>query len=516
MPGRWAEAAADLQLESPWAVVLQRVDFQVFPRPTPGIRFAGSILGAAASLSVLLAVAFLARINLGRNPPLDSERSRSRAPWRKIGTPAGTLFVLDSMRVFAYLSALSGLVFIAGSVLSLLAPPSVTAQTALICLVQVFLVLIGSSIALASAQSVWRARLPTAAWRRKSPVAINNLCLFGVGALVAVTVASGIVRTVSAHHLDASLMKLRGQLNARVAAQVEATPAAMLQLAPYLAELRKTADRLRTSVLASQTVNVAVALSLVFACLAALRMLRSPRSTVTEAPIQLPLTPPASETKHDAWPGFSVSETLSLEDGVDAFGGEEGCAAKARDDLVLICSLVGGIAVVSSVTSLLSLTWAAIPALYWAHVTTRRSLELVVPLVAIFAQLVALGFLVRETFRPRASSSFGLSSPAAATASDVTHKPLSTRMIHLSRMGKVRWSRVRFWPRRGPQRADMMMMMSEATDMKQQFVLSDDDGSSSSSSLSVGSSRPSTPSSSDDSSSTPSRADNRPRPGSLL
>ena len=76
--------------------------------------------------------------------------------------------------------------------------------------------------------------------------------------------ASGIVRTVSAHHLDASLMKLRGQLNARVAAQVEATPAAMLQLAPYLAELRKTADRLRTSVLASQTVNVAVALSLVF------------------------------------------------------------------------------------------------------------------------------------------------------------------------------------------------------------------------------------------------------------
>lgn len=133
----------------------------------------------------------------------------------QIETPAGTLFVLDSTRVFAYLSALSGLVFLAGSVLSLLAPPSVvrprkpgcegkvskrgtdrgsffcnpqTAQTALICLVQVFLVLIGSSIALASVQSVWRARLPITVWRRKSPVAINNLCLFGVGALVAVTV----------------------------------------------------------------------------------------------------------------------------------------------------------------------------------------------------------------------------------------------------------------------------------------------------------------------------------------
>ena len=304
------------------------------------------------------------------------------------------------------------------------------------------------------------------------------------------------------------------------------------------------------------------------ACLAALRMLRSPRSTVTEAPIQLPLTPPASETKHDAWPGFSVSETLSLEDGVDAFGEEEGCAAKARDDLVLVSQLLHREQTethADNSPTLLCLadlqprrgyrrsverdepafanvgrhSRAVLGACYHVspsmrssrpphpkgsrstdrHVRPfcrRRSLELVVPLVAIFAQLVALGFLVRETFRPRASSSFGLSSPAAATASDVTYKPLSTRMIHLSRMGKVRWSRVRFWPRRGPQRADMMMMMSEATDMKQQFVLSDDDGSSSSSSLSVGSSRPSTPSSSDDSSSTPSRADNRPRPGSLL
>ena len=123
-------------------------------------------------------------------------------------------------------------------------------------------------------------------------------------------------------------------------------------------------------------------------------MQRSPRSTVTEAPIQLPLTPPAFETKHNAWPGFSVSETSSLEDGIDTFGGEEGCAAKARDDLVLvsqllrsrgdtthaddsapsfvwqICSLVGSIAVVSSVASLLALMWAAVPELYWAHVTT--------------------------------------------------------------------------------------------------------------------------------------------------
>ncbi|KWU44538.1 hypothetical protein RHOSPDRAFT_25645 [Rhodotorula sp. JG-1b] len=511
MPNHWAEAA-DLQQLSPWAAVLQHVDFQVFPRPTPGIRFAGSILGVAASLSVLLAVALLARINLGRTSPLGPERPRSRAPWRKIETPAGTLFVLDSTRVFAYLSALSGLVFLAGSVLSLLAPPSVTAQTALICLVQVFLVLIGSSIALASVQSVWRARLPITVWRRKSPVATNNLCLFGVGALVAVTVASGIVRTVGAHHLDASLVKLRAQLNARVAAQVEATPAAMLQLAPYIVELRKTADRLRISVLTSQTVNVAVSLALVSACLPALRMQRSPRSTVTEAPIQLPLTPPAFETKHNPWPGFSVSETSSLEDGIDTLGGEEGCAAKARDDLVLICSLVGSIAVVSSVASLLALMWAAVPELYWAHVTTRRSLELVVPLVAIFAQLVALGFLFRETFRPHVSSSFELSTAVATgtTASDAAYRPLSTRMIHLSRRGKVRWSRVRFWPRRGPQMPDMTMM-SEATDMKQHFVLSDDDASSS-----VGSSRPSTPSSGDDSSSTPSRADDRPRHGLLI
>jgi hypothetical protein len=72
------------------------------------------------------------------------------------------------------------------------------------------------------------------------------------------------------------------------------------------------------------------------ACFAALRMHRCPRSTVTEAPIQLPLTPPAFETKHDAWPGFSVSETLSFEAGVDSLDGEEGCAAKARDDLVLV------------------------------------------------------------------------------------------------------------------------------------------------------------------------------------
>lgn len=148
----------------------------------------------------------------------------------------------------------------------------------------------------------------------------------------------------------------------------------------------------------------------------------------------------------------------------------------------------------------------------------RRSLELVVPLVAIFAQLVALGFLFRETFRPHVSSSFELSTPAAVatgtTASDMAYKPLSTRMIHLSRRGKVRWSRVRFWPRGRPQMPDMMMM-SEATDLKQQFVLSDDEASSSTSS-SVGSSRPSTPSSGDDSSSTPSRADGRPRHGLLI
>ena len=35
-----------------------------------------------------------------------------------------------------------------------------------------------------------------------------------------------------------------------------------------------------------------------------------------------------------------------------------------------ICSLVGSIAVVSSVATLLALTWAAVPELYWAHVTT--------------------------------------------------------------------------------------------------------------------------------------------------
>lgn len=69
-------------------------------------------------------------------------------------------------------------------------------------------------------------------------------------------------------------------------------------------------------------------------------MHRSPRSTVTEAPIQLPLTPPAFETKHDAWPGFSTSETLSLENDIDTFGSEEGCAAKARDDLVLVSQLL--------------------------------------------------------------------------------------------------------------------------------------------------------------------------------
>ncbi|GAA5984837.1 hypothetical protein JCM10908_003529 [Rhodotorula pacifica] len=458
--------------DSPFAAILHHLEWEVFPRPTPGIRCAGSVLGVAASLSVLLALAFLARTDLLRNP-LAPRRTRSRAPWSKVETPAGTLFLLDATRTFTYLSALGGLVFISGSAFWLLAPPSVTAHTAITSLVQVFIVLLGATAALASLQSVWRTTEPIhpASERllaaKYSLVATNNLYLCGTGALAAVTAASGIVRTVHAHRLDTSFMHLRTQLNDRIAAQVEATPAGMLVLAPALDRVRTAANQLRFSVVISQAVNLAVAIALFSVCVITLckaGVVRAP-STVSEAPIQLPPTPPAYDTKLGGQPGFfSSGEAMSVEEGVaDGFGEEEGRAAKARDDLVLVCSTVGALAGIAVVTSALALLYAAVPELYWVHVTTRRSVDLIVPICVAITQLIALGFLLLETFRPRAYS-IDISSPSDSPR---PYKPLSTRMISLSKRGSFRLMRIG----RGRRRARQEV----ASDSKEQFVLSDSD-----------------------------------------
>ncbi|GAA5876762.1 hypothetical protein JCM3774_003466 [Rhodotorula dairenensis] len=421
----------------------------------------------------------------------------------QVVTPAGTLFLLDPRRTFAYLSALGGLVFIAGSAFWLLAPPSVTAHTALVSLAQLVLVLLGATAALGCLQGVRRGSASIGIVGSKaSPVANNNRCLLGIGVLAASTAASGIIRTVNAHHLDASFVELRTQLNDRIAAQVEATPAAMLQLVPYLGQLRTAADHLRAAVLANQAVNLAVAVILFCACILALRENGTLRSgcAMTDAPIQLPPTPPAFETKlGGGQPGFFTrGEIMLAEDAEEVFDDDEEQhrAAKARDDLVLVCGAVGGIALLSVVTSALALVYAAVPELYWAHVTTRRSVDLVVPILAAVVQLAALGFLLTESLqRPRAFDSVEMSSSTgSASPPRRMYQPLSTRMI--KRGKSIRWSRLCRGNRRSPGThadADVEMMTEVSdTDSKTRFVLSDDDGSSSADS------RASTPSISDE------------------
>lgn len=165
--------------------------------------------------------------------------------------------------------------------------------------------------------------------------------------------ASGIVRTLSARHLDLSFLDLRLQLQRLSAEQVEATPTSVLQLLPGITQLRATADRMHVSVAVAQTANLVCAgliasvrillrtcwtrrrqtdahlpfpvMQVAFSAVRRFR-LRGPAVTVA---IQLPLTPPGFDSKEDVTSSYFMADS----------GGEDLESyrqIKARDDLVLV------------------------------------------------------------------------------------------------------------------------------------------------------------------------------------
>ncbi|POY75884.1 hypothetical protein BMF94_0967 [Rhodotorula taiwanensis] len=442
--------SANATTPDPFRKILHSLQHEIFPRPSPGVRLAGSVLGVAATLF-------------------------SRCPGQ-VDSPAGRLVVLDANRAFAYLAAFGGLVSITGSAFSLLAPPSGTAHAALLSLIELFTFLVGSTAVVAALQSAWRfAPKPVTAPVRLSRRPVNSLCLGSVALGAALITASGIVRTLSARHLDLSFLDLRLQLQRLSAEQVEATPTSVLQLLPGITQLRATADRMHVSVAVAQTANLVCAGLIASVAFSAVRRFRVRGPAVTAA-IQLPLTPPGFDSKEDVTSSYFMADS----------GGEDLESyrqIKARDDLVLVCALVGSVAVVSAAASSAALVIALVPDLYWTRVTARRLLDLLPPVLATLTQAIALGVLVLETFRSqsaaaaadRAASSPGLSEegPSGPLRS---YEPLSTRVIKLSRRSSFRLAR--FGRKRRATNVSVSSSTGSTRELKGVLEGSDEDSSS--------------------------------------
>ncbi|BGP57737.1 hypothetical protein JCM8202v2_005384 [Rhodotorula sphaerocarpa] len=355
---------------TPFVLLLRAAEEDLVPRPADCVRTGRSLLGIAGLVSVVLAIALLAKTDL--SPTSLAHRRRPFRPlWSAKETAEGKLLVLDGTRFFTYAAALSGLVSIAASTFSILAPPAGTANATLAGLLDLCVLLIGTGTMLAGAQSVWyrsdKVQLGQTVPGRLSKVALNKHCCSGVGVLAASVLLVTVVRALAARHFDQAFMELRDRVHDLVAQNVEATPARMFLLAGVLGRIRSAGNRWRWAVVASQSVGIVVSIAVLRVAVRTARRHRrasSPGDASPEAPIELPVTPPATEPKS----GFAA-EMSRMDIGEDPYGEDMFHLAKAKDDLVVICTLVGIVAAVSVVASVLGLVVASVPALYWGHVT---------------------------------------------------------------------------------------------------------------------------------------------------
>ncbi|KAJ8292307.1 hypothetical protein OF846_004610 [Rhodotorula toruloides] len=420
---------------TPYGAVLAELVRELHPRPAPGFRGRVYALDALTAGYIALALAYLALL-LSRK---GSKGGTSRRLIRRVQIATGTLLIVDSHLLLTSTTIATGVFSLAslGS-LSTFGHTGMAASFGLRATSIVPLFVQAWCLLWSALQGLWVAMSQGSAGGHPSAKAANVVFLAVGGCVCLAGLGAGLFAAVAGHNLYSAFFSLRTTLTALESSSTTPSIAVMLRLAPGLSVLRRRTKDLRAAMLATYSVVFLMTLVVLATCAYGFYV-HSTASRPSIPAVQLPLTPPAVDPKT----GTSKNTFIEDVDGLDVRMGEEEEVwrfRKAKDDLLLVCVLVGILSATMAGLGAFSVFLSFSGRIFQSNGALFEIAHLSLSYLYALVQLLLFTFLLHDSF-------LAPSSDSAAEEVELALKPrrvaASCRVIR-----QVRWLARRIASRR--------------------------------------------------------------------